>query len=207
MEPLFEQSDEALCRMAAAGDGLAEECLMTRYSRLVRACTRPYFLAGGDREDLIQEGMIGLLSAVRGFDSKRESGFRTYAETCVQNRLRSAVRNASRGKHSPLNQSLSLDAPLFDEENESYPYGVEPSTLKTPEDALIDREEQEGRMEALRGELSTFEKAVLDFYLDGLSYEEIALQVGKSRKAVDNGIQRIRRKAAPFFSFGDSSES
>ncbi len=207
MEPLFEQSDETLCRMAVAGDGLAEECLAVRYSRLVRACARPYFLAGGDREDLIQEGMIGLLSAVRGFDPNREAVFRTYAETCIQNRLRSAVRNASRGKHSPLNQSVSLDAPLFDEENEPYPYGIEPSAAKNPEDALIDREEREGRMEMLRETLSTFEKTVLDLYLDGLSYEEIAFQVGKPRKAVDNGIQRIRRKAAPFFSFGDFSES
>jgi len=193
--------------MAVAGDHLAEECLVARYNRLVRICARPYFLAGGDSEDLIQEGMIGLLSAVRGFDPRRETEFRTYAEACIQNRLRSAVRNASRGKHIPLNQSVSLDAPLFDEENEPYPYGIEPSATESPEDALISREERKGRIEALRDKLSAFEKTILDLYLDGLSYGEIAVRAGKPLKAVDNGIQRIRRKAAPFFSSGDSSES
>jgi RNA polymerase sporulation-specific sigma factor len=198
MEHLSQQSDEALCDLAAAGDRVAEEQLVSRYSRLVRICARPYFLAGGDSEDLIQEGMIGLLSAIRGFQADRDASFRTYAETCIRNRLRSAVRAASRDKHAPLNHSVSMEDPLFD---------VQQECLENPEDLLIDREEQKRRMKALKSRLSRFEKTVLDLYLGGLSYHEIAAQVGKPLKSVDNAVQRIRRKVTPFLTSGGISES
>lgn len=207
MEPFCEQSDEALCSLASAGDHLSEECLAARYSRLVRMCARPYFLAGGDSEDLIQEGMIGLLSAIRGFQPGREAGFRTYAEVCIRNRLRSAVKAAARDKHTPLNHSVSLGTPLFDGNSEPYVYGTQCQQIENPEDVLIDREERESRMNALRNRLSGFEKMVLDLYLGGLSYREIAAQVNKPLKSVDNAVQRIRRKVAPFFSSGDISVS
>ncbi len=191
MEALCQPSDKDLCAMAAAGDRLAEERLAARYSRLVRVCARPYFLAGGDSEDLIQEGMIGLLSAIRGYDPDREAVFHTYAETCIRNRLRSAVRAAARDKHSPLNHSVSLGDSLFDEAPVAAP--------QDPEDLLIGREEREGRMAALLSRLSGFEKTVLALYLEGLSYGEIAQRAGKPLKSVDNAVQRIRRKAAPYF--------
>lgn len=199
MKPLSQQSDEALRGMAAAGDRGAEECLVTRYTQLVRACARPYFLAGGDSEDLIQEGMIGLLSAIRSFVPDREAGFRTYAETCIRNRLRSAVRTAARDKHRPLNHSISLDSPSFDGTQDPRTYNAADHNLQAPEDLLIGREEREGRIKALRGILSGFEKTVLELYLAGLSQSEIAQRVGKPLKSVDNAVQRIRRKAAPFF--------
>ncbi len=199
MKSLCERSDEELCGLAAKGDQQAEECLVTRYHRLVRSCARPYFLAGGDGEDLIQEGMIGLLSAVRGFVPEREALFRNYAETCIQNRLRSAVRAAVRKKHALLNSSVSLDATLFEAGPEAHGYSSENQQTDNPEDVLIGREERRGRMLALRSKLSAFEETVFDLYLDGLSYTEIAVQVGRSPKAVDNAVQRIRRKAAPFF--------
>lgn len=207
MVPLHECSDEDLCGLALAGDPQAEECLVSRYTRLVRICARPYFLAGADTEDLIQEGMIGLLSAIRGFSAEKGSLFRTYAETCIRNRLRSAVRSAAREKHTPLNHSLSLDAPRFEENVASYSYQIDHQAQKDPEEAFIDREEKEDRIGDLRSRLSTLEKTVLDFYLDGLSYTEIALRTGKTSKAVDNAVRRIRRKAAPFFTSGDISES
>lgn len=207
MSPVYEDSDETLCAKAVAGDPQAEEGLVARYNRLVRMCARPYFLAGGDSEDLIQEGMIGLLAAIRGFDPQRENEFRAYAAVCIQNRLRSVVRNAAREKHTPLNRSVSLDAPLFDNDQEPYPCGQDRPITENPEDAIIGREERERQLEALRDKLSAFEKTVLDLYLDGLSYAEIAHQAGSSPKGVDNAVQRIRRKAAPFFSSGDSSES
>lgn len=206
MTPLQECSDEELCSLALTGDPQAEECLVSRYTRLVRICARPYFLAGADTEDLIQEGMIGLLSAIRSFSKEKGVLFRTYAETCIRNRLRSAVKSAAREKHAPLNSSLSLDAPRFEESSESYQYQIDSQRLKDPEEAFIDREEREDRIGALRGRLSALEKAVLDFYLDGLSYTEIALRTGKTTKAVDNAVRRIRRKAAPFFTSGDISE-
>lgn len=207
MMPLHERADEELCNLALEGDTQAEEYLVSRYTQLVRICARPYFLAGADTEDLIQEGMIGLLAAIRGFSVEKGSSFRTYAEICICNRLRSAVRSAAREKHTPLNHSLSLDAPQFEENAASYGYQADYQAQKDPEEAFIDREEKEGRIGTLRGRLSAFEKTVLDFYLDGLSYSEIALRTDKTSKAVDNAVRRIRRKAAPFFTPGDISES
>lgn len=203
MESFSQQSDEVLCSLAASGDREAEECLAARYSRLVRVCARPYFLAGGDSEDLIQEGMIGLLSAIRGFRGEKEAVFRTYAEVCIRNRVYSAVKTAARGKHSLLNQSLSIDSPQFD----NGPYHFCPASTDDPETALISREDRERQINILHSKLSEFEKTVLGFYLDGLSCREIARQVGKPLKSVDNAVQRIRRKAAPFLNSGDISTS
>ena len=205
MESHDVRSDENLCGLSAAGDNNAEECLAARYSRVVRACARPYFLAGGDSEDLIQEGMIGLLAAIRGFDPVREANFQTYAEVCIRNRLRSAVRTAGREKHEPLNSSIPWEIPLYDEIPQSY-QDRQP-LAESPEELLIDREEWECRLTALRALLSGFERRVLGLYLDGFSYAEIAVQTGKPLKSVDNAVQRIRRKAEPFFSSGDISVS
>ncbi len=207
MEPFLECSDETLCSMAAAGDRIAEEMLAARYSRLVRICARPYFLAGGDSEDLIQEGMIGLLSAIRGFQPEREVVFRTYAEVCIRNRLYSAVKSAARGKHDPLNQSVSMDSSLCKEDIKGFSYAASPVPGTDPEDMLINREDRRAQMDALVERLSDFEKTILGLYLDGLSYGEIARRVGKAPKSVDNAVQRIRRKAAPFLTSGGISES
>lgn len=206
-QSLCEQTDEALCSLAAMGSRLAEEHLVERYSRLVRVCARPYFLAGGDSEDLIQEGLIGLLSAIRGFDERKEANFRTFAEVCIRNRLCSAVKAAARDKHTPLNHSVSLGTLLFDGDSESYPYGTEYRRAENPEDVVIDREERQLKLKTLRGKLSSFERTVLDLYLEGLSYVEIAAEIGKPIKSVDNAVQRIRRKVAPFFSSSDISIS
>ncbi len=207
MEPFLECSDETLCSMAADGDRIAEEMLAARYSRLVRICARPYFLAGGDSEDLIQEGMIGLLSAIRGFQPEREVVFRTYAEVCIRNRLYSAVKSAARGKHDPLNQSVSMDSSLCKEDIKGFSYAASPVPGTDPEDMLINREDRRAQMDALVERLSDFEKTILGLYLDGLSCGEIARRVGKAPKSVDNAVQRIRRKAAPFLTSGGISES
>lgn len=199
MDPLYECSDEVLCNLATRGDRVAEETLVARYNRLVRICARPFFLAGGDSEDLIQEGMIGLVSAIRGFQAGREAKFRTYAEVCIKNRIRSAARAASRDKHSPLNQSVSLGAPLLDQATEGYGNDELRQRTESPEDMLIGREEREDRMTSLLERLSRFEKMVLDLYLDGFSYSEIALRLDKPVKSVDNAVQRIRQKAAEWF--------
>lgn len=204
---LFDQSDESLCALAASGDRLAEECLVTRYTRLVRMCARPCFLAGGDSEDLIQEGMIGLLSAIRGFDAGKGTAFRAFAEVCVYNRLRSAMRAAARDKHVPLNSSISLLDPRFDMDRDPYSFETNRRRSENPEDVLISREERQQRMSALRSQLSRFERTVLELYLDGLSCREISLRLGKSPKSVDNAVQRVRRKVALFLTSGDISVS
>ena len=187
-------SDQDLQRLASLGDRQAEETLVERYMQNVRACARPFFLAGGDSEDLIQEGMFGLLSAIRQYDPANGAAFRTFAEHCIRNRLLSAVRSASRLKHFPLNDGLSLEQLS---EDTSLPFAAIPEFFQpSPEELVLARESKEELYSAFRDRLSGLEKKVLDLYLDGLSYQDIANRLGKDGKAVDNAVQRIRRKMA-----------
>mgnify|MGYP001518838053 FL=1 len=202
-----ERADEALCTLAASGDRIAEEALVMRYHRLVRICARPYFLAGGDSEDLIQEGMVGLLAAIREYDSGKAASFRTFAEVCIKNRLISVIKAAARDKHIPLNNYVSFETPLFSGNGDHYAYGAADQLQEDPEAILLGREAFQERMRALEGQLSGFEASILRLYLNGLSYSEIAAEVDKSPKSVDNAVQRIRRKLAQHHSFGDFSES
>ena len=185
--PLEQLPDEALCRLIREQDRPAEEVLAARYHRVVRSCARPYFLAGGDSEDLMQEGMFGLIKAMREYDPDRDASFRTFAETCIRHRLYSVVKAAAGGKHAPLNQSVPLNPSLL-EANVSF---AQPG----PEDLLN-----------VRKQLSEFEVMILGFYLDGLTCREIAAAVGRSPKSVDNAVQRIRRKVARQLSSGDISK-
>lgn len=187
-----EQDDEFLCRQAACGDRAAEEELVKRYLRTVRVCARPYFLAGGDSEDLIQEAMFGLLKAIREFDPQRDASFRTFAEICIRNRIRSAVATAARDKYAPLNNSVPFEPPMM-------------GSGASPEELYISREEETERLERLRSRLSPLERRILELFLRGFSYREISVQTGRSVKSVDNAVQRIRRKVAG--SLGDISES
>ena len=200
-----QHSDEALCAQAAAGDRRAEESPVVRYNPLVRMSARPYFLAGGDSEDLIQEGMVGLLGAIREYDPGKAASFRTYAEICVKNRLFSAVKAAARDKHTPLNHSVSFETPLFGGTGERFACGTPGRQGEDPEEIFLSREAFRERMRALHGQLSDFEANVLRLYLNGLSYSEIAAEVNKSPKPVDNAVQRIRRKLAQHSSSGDIS--
>lgn len=179
--------DEALVAAARTGDPVAEEALILRYTRLVRACARPLFLAGGDSEDLVQEGLLGLLDAIREFDSRQGASFGTFARVCVQNRLRSAVRSAAREKHMALNAAVPWEG------QETPEGGLGP---ENPEDLVIAREAWQEAAARLERELSSFEREVLGQYLEGFSYQEIARATGKPPKAVDNAVQRIRRKLA-----------
>ncbi|MEG2037462.1 MAG: sigma-70 family RNA polymerase sigma factor [Ruthenibacterium sp.] len=196
-------ADETLCQLVAEGNRGAEELLVTRYTRLVRTCARPYFLVGGDSEDLTQEGMIGLVTAVREYDSGKEASFRTFAEICIRNRLFSVLRTAARDKYSPLNRSVPLDTPFFD--TNSYTSEFVDATQRNPEDDFIDRERTQGVLSEVRKQLSEFETKILGYYLDGLSCREIAITVGKSPKSVDNAVQRVRRKVAQQIHSGDVS--
>lgn len=197
-------SDEVLCVKAASGDRVAEEILVMRYNRLVRICARPFFLAGGDSEDLIQEGMLGLLFAIRSFQVEKAASFHTFAEICIKSRLISAVRSASSGKHSPLNSYISFETPSFADFSPFVDAGL---PQKNPEDVFISREELQESLDKAKGQLSGFEANILGYYLEGLSYQEIAAQVKRSPKSVDNAVQRIRRKLAQHFSSGEFSKS
>lgn len=197
-------TDEQLCAMATTGDADAEAVLVTRYYAVVRACARPLFLAGGDGEDLIQEGMFGLIQAIREYREGKAASFRTYAEVCIRNRLYSALRAAARDKHAPLNQSVSLDHPFFD--SNSYTSGAFDVSHTDPELLIADRDYVESVLESTAKQLSEFEAKILGYYLDGLSCQEIAAIVGKSPKSVDNAVQRVRRKTARQLHSGDISK-
>ena len=187
-------SDEELCARVAAGEREAEEALIKRYTRLVRQITRPYFLAGGDSDDLIQEGMLGLMKAVREFDCSKEASFRTFAEVCIRNRVYSVLRAASREKHSPLNHSISIETPFF--ESNSYTAIDGHEAQENPEDLMIRRENRSHDLLRINQRLSPLEGKVLSLYLDGLTFAEIAKVLRKPPKSVENAVQRIRRKAA-----------
>ena len=194
----MEPSDEALCRRAADGSREAEEALVRRYSGLVRSCARPLFLAGGDSEDLIQEGMFGLIRAIREYDGAKAASFRTFAEVCIRRRLYTVLKSASSGKHQPLNQAIPLNPSFFDV---SLAFAqVDPEVL------LIDREKTAGLLEYTCKQLSAFEAEILGYYLDGLTCREIAETVGKPPKSVENAVQRIRRKIGRQLQSGDISK-
>ena len=193
--------DETLSAMARQGDSEAEETLVKRYTRLVRQMARPLYLAGGDSDDLIQEGMIGLMCGVREYDAGKPAGFRTFAEICIRNRLYSAVRAAARDKHTPLNQSVPLEIPFFDGHGSLF--GA--MAGGNPEDLVIGREGVEDALSDVRKQLSEFEAKILGYYLDGLTIQEMAEAVSRSPKSVDNAVQRIRRKAARHLQSGDIS--
>ena len=196
--------DEELCELTHSGDRMAEETLVSRYTRLVRQLARPFYLAGGDSDDLIQEGMIGLIYGVREYNRSRNAAFRTFAETCIRNRLYSAVRAASRDKHTPLNQSVPLEIPFFDSRTTSS-VGAHLLSQIDPEELVIGREDARDTLRGVRKQLSEFEAKILGYYLDGLTIKEMAETVNKSPKSVDNAVQRIRRKIAQHLTSGDLS--
>ena len=205
MRELFDLSDNDLQRLAVQGDRAAEESLAARYMQLVRACARPLFLAGGDSEDLSQEGMFGLLSAIREFDPSLGVSFRSFAEHCIRMKLYSAVKTASRMKHQPLNDSMPLEQ-LSDDSSSQLSAAPE-YFRRSPEDLVLARESKEELKELCERRLSRLEKQVLDLYLEGLSYRDIARRLQREDKSVDNAVQRIRRKLAQTLHPGDISES
>lgn len=194
---LEQMSDEALCTALQNGTSAAGDILAHRYRKLVRCCAHPYFLAGGDSEDLLQEGMFGLIKAMREFRADREASFQTFVEVCIRSRLCSVIRASRAGKHSPLNESVPLNAFLLDAQPQY--------SQLDPEDLLIDREKAAALLNQVRSQLSELEVRVLDLYLDGCSCGEIAATVGKSYKSVDNAVQRIRRKIGRQISSGEIS--
>ena len=199
-------SDQELQACAAAGDPDAEEALAERYVRSVRICARPLFLAGGDSEDLIQEGMLGLLSAIRQYDPSANVPFKTYAELCINRRLYRAVKSAARLKHLPLNNGVPLDS-ILSEESQPQATSYPEANRRITEEQVLARESEKELHSAFSQYLSGFEAKVLQLYLSGLSYAEMAAQTHKSEKSIDNAVQRIRRKLARLPNFSDFSVS
>ncbi len=199
-EPLSTLSDEELAALAKGGESAADatELLCERYKNLVRIKARPYFLIGADREDLVQEGMIGLYKAIRDYDDGHGAAFRSFAEMCILRQIINAIKTATRQKHRPLNSYVSIYQPLYDENAERTVMDVFSLTAENPEDTIIGRETVADISKRLDAALTPLEKQVLRLYLDGMSYQDIAAKLGRGTKSVDNALQRVKAKLERF---------
>lgn len=188
-------TDEAVAELARDFDGDALEYLLNKYKNFVRAKARSYFLIGADREDIVQEGMIGLYKAVRDYRPTRMTSFRAFAELCVTRQIITAIKTATRQKHRPLNSYVSLSKPAYDEESDRTMMDViSSSKISNPEDIIIGREDFSSIETKMGKILSPLEMQVLRKYIDGRSYYEIAEELDRSVKSVDNALQRVKNK-------------
>lgn len=188
-------NENEMIKRAQQGDKEAEEFLLEKYRKNVLIRARSYYLVGGDNEDLIQEGMIGLLKAIWNYRPDREAQFSTFANLCIERQIQTAINSANRQKHQPLNNSISIYTAVSEQEPQNIiidhlaaKRNVEPGV------ELIKEEEWEQLMEDVRRELSVFEKKVLSYYVQGASYYEISEALNCKNKSVDNALQRIRKK-------------
>ena len=188
-------SDEDLLSLHRAGDARAEEALYARYKQIVRSKARTYFLIGADREDIIQEGMIGLYKAVVDYQFDKNASFRSFAELCITRQIISAIKAATRKKHVPLNTYISFNRPAYESENERPLIDVLTSTrISDPEEVLIGRENYAAVADSIEHSLSRLERDTLGLYLYGYSYQQIADHLQVTSKSVDNAIQRVKKK-------------
>ncbi len=195
MESYDLMMDEDVVEMALNGDSYALEHLLNKYKNFVKAKARSYFLIGADREDIIQEGMIGLYKAVRDFRPGKLSSFRAFAELCITRQIITAIKTATRQKHIPLNSYVSLNRPIYDEESDRTLMDVISGAKVTdPEELIIRQEEFSNIEEVIEELLSDLELEVLTSYLEGKTYQEIAAELDRHVKSIDNALQRVKRK-------------
>lgn len=188
-------TDEELLGLLREGDARAEEALYARYKQIVRSKARMYFLIGADREDIIQEGMIGLYKAVMDYQFDRHASFRSFAELCITRQIITAIKSATRKKHMPLNTYISFNRSVYEGDNERPLIDVLTSTrISDPEEVLISRENYAAVADSIEHSLSKLEHNALGLYLNGYSYQQIADALQISTKSVDNAIQRVKKK-------------
>lgn len=187
--------EEEIVDLARCGHPAATEFLMTRFRPLVENKAKAYFLMGADREDVIQEGMIGLYKAIRDFNEDKLTSFKGFAELCITRQIITAIKTATRQKHGPLNSYISLDKPLYDEESNYTLMDMIPGDqIANPEAVLIHQEKVEDRELKIAETLSELERKALTLYMDGHSYAEISKELNTHVKSIDNALQRIKRK-------------
>jgi RNA polymerase sporulation-specific sigma factor len=196
MDDLDSASDEELVALYQGGHHPAVEALLIRYRNFARLKARSYFLAGADKEDIVQEGMIGLYKAIRDFSAEHETSFRAFAELCITRQIITAVKTATRQKHIPLNFYVSLTRPVSGEEDSDYLLQdvLESTQSPDPADLVISHDELRSMKLAFAEILSDFEAEVLHMYVEGKSYQEIGAHLNRHVKSIDNAIQRIKRK-------------
>jgi len=196
-------SDEQLLDLIREGDDKALEYLINKYKNFVRANARTYFLVGADREDIIQEGMIGLYKAIRDYKGDKLLSFRGFAEICIRRQIITAVKTATRQKHIPLNSYISLNKPVFDDESDRTLMDIiGEDVISDPEEMIINREEFAGIEEKMAEILSRLEWEVLSLYLQGKSYQEISEELTRHVKSIDNALQRVKRKLVKYLEEG-----
>lgn len=196
MAPLDNLTDEELVEQARGGDEAAIDLLLTRYRHYARAKARTYFLAGADREDIVQEGLIGLFKAVRDFEPAKRIAFRAFAELCMTRQIITAIKTATRQKHQPLNSYVSLNRPATEEDDSERSVGesITSKEISDPAELLVSAEEVDKIKESVGRLLSEFETDVLRLYMEGKSYQQIGDMLGRHVKSIDNALQRIKRK-------------
>ena len=196
-DQLRESADEDIVELARAGDEIALEHLLIRYKNFTRVKARSYFLVGADKEDIVQEGMIGLYKAIRDFQAERQSSFRAFAELCITRQIITAIKSATRQKHIPLNSYVSLNRPVSHEDGDQDRVLVDVLSTHTaadPVELVISSEEVRSMQTSFSEILSDLEAHVLHLYLEGKSYQEIAAGLKRHVKSIDNALQRIKRK-------------
>ncbi len=192
----LEMTDEQIVRLVQREHNVkAVDFLINKYKNFVRAKARTYFLIGGDKEDIIQEGMIGLYKATRDFREDRLASFRAFADLCITRQIITAIKTATRQKHMPLNSYISLNKPVYNDESERTLSDIlSDAKMTDPKEVLVSREEFSNIEDALQTILSDFEWDVLMSYLDGKSYAEMSVDLGREAKSIDNALQRVKRK-------------
>lgn len=187
--------DEEIALMAKDGNIRALEYLINKYQNFVKAKAKSYFLIGADKEDIYQEGMIGLYKSIRDFKRDKLTSFKAFAELCVTRQIITAIKTATRQKHIPLNTYVSLNKPIYDEDSDRTLLDVlSGAKITDPEELLIGKEEFMNMESEIGGVLSELELEVLSSYLDGKSYQEIACDLDRHAKSIDNALQRVKRK-------------
>lgn len=194
-----ELSDEELIARYMDGDAAVVDFLMDKYKYLVRQQAGNMFLLGADHEDLLQEGMIGLFKAIRDYDPGRDTGFQTFARLCISRQIFTAIEASNRHKNAPLNSYTSLSETDSEQYKEIRDRLIEVTAIESPESMLIDKENVDQLEKILTAELSVLEKQVLDLYFIGMSTREIAAILGRTEKATDNALQRMKGKLRKFF--------
>ena len=191
-----EMTDEKLIENIEKNDNNALECLIKRYDDVVNMKANKFFMIGAERDDMIQEGMIGLYKAVKSFNAEKQNSFRTFANLCIERQLITAVKNSNRQKHMPLNSYVSLNASAYEENDDTSVIDVlETKTIDDPSDIIANKEYFDYMENKIDNCLSDFEKQVLKYYKRGESYASIASKLNSKVKSVDTAIQRIRKKA------------
>ncbi len=202
-----DQTDEQMVALAQGGDSAALEYLLSKHKNFVRSKARSYFLIGADHEDIVQEGMIGLFKAIRDYQPERLSSFRAFAELCITRQIITAIKTATRQKHVPLNSYVSLNKPIYDEESDRTLMDViVEGRAQNPEELIIGREDLVSIRDRVDQVLSGLEQDVLNAYLDGKSYQEIADKLGRHVKSIDNALQRVKRKLEKFLEEAKAQE-